>query len=80
MGAVLGLGPALVSFFLAVFLGSVVGVVYLILKARAERKGIPWRTEIPFGPYMVLGAVTVIFAYPQLTALWQAWVRLLSPA
>ena len=80
MGAVLGLVPALVSFFLAVFLGSIVGVVYLILKARAEKKGVPWRTEIPFGPYMVLGAVAVIFAYPQLTALWEAWVRLFTPA
>lgn len=77
IGAVLGAGPALVSFFLAVILGTLVGVTYLILKARAEKKGMPWRTEIPFGPYMVAGALLVILAYPQLQSLWQMWIDLI---
>ncbi|OFX14864.1 MAG: hypothetical protein A2Z18_06375 [Armatimonadetes bacterium RBG_16_58_9] len=80
IGAVLGALPALVSFFLAVILGTLVGVTYIILKARAEKRGMPWRTEIPFGPYMVAGAITVILAYPQLQALWQAWMNLIVPS
>jgi len=80
IGAVLGLVPALVSFFIAVVLGTFVGVTIVLLKARADKRGMPWRTEIPFGPYMVAGAVIVILCYPQLTAIWQAWMRFVTPA
>lgn len=79
IGAVVGLLPALVSFFIAVLLGTLVGVTAVLLKARAEKRGIPWRTEIPFGPYMVAGAVAVILIYPQLSALWNVWMRLVAP-
>ncbi len=79
VGAVLGIVPALVSFFLAVILGTIVGVTYILLKARAEKRGVPWRTEIPFGPYMVAGAIAVILASPQLQAVWDAWVNLITP-
>lgn len=80
IGAVLGVVPALVSFFLAVLLGTVVGVTIVLFKARAEKRGMPWRTEIPFGPYMVAGAVAVVLAYPQLEAIWEAWMRFVTPA
>ncbi len=80
IGAVLGLAPALVSFFLAVVLGTFVGVTIVLLKARAEKRGVPWRTEIPFGPYMVAGAVAVVLAYPQLEAIWEAWIRFVTPS
>ena len=73
-GAVLGAVPALVSFFLAVILGTLFGVTWLVLKSRAEKKGMPWRTELPFGPYMVAGALLVMLAYPQLQALWALWI------
>lgn len=79
IGAVVGLIPALVSFFVAVVLGTVVGVTYVILRARAEKRGMPWRTEIPFGPYMVAGAIAVILIYPQLAALWNGWIGLVAP-
>jgi leader peptidase (prepilin peptidase)/N-methyltransferase len=79
IGAILGAQLAVISFFLAVVLGAVIGVVILILKARSEKKGIPWRTEIPFGPYMVTGAFLVMLLYPQLANLWQAWSRLITP-
>lgn len=79
IGAVVGLLPALVSFFIAVLLGTLVGVTYVLLSARAEKRGVPWRTEIPFGPYMVAGALAVIFIYPQLSALWAAWVNMITP-
>lgn len=78
IGAVVGLMPALVSFFIAVLLGTLVGVTTVMLKARAEKRGMPWRTEIPFGPYMVAGAVAVVLLQPQLAALWTAWIRLVA--
>ncbi|MCE5200398.1 MAG: prepilin peptidase [Armatimonadota bacterium] len=78
IGAVLGIMPSLVSFFIAVIVGSVVGVAYLVMKSRADKKGVPWRTEIPFGPHMVTGALAMILISPQLGALWGAWVRLIT--
>lgn len=79
IGAVIGVMPALVSFFIAVIVGSVVGVTYLILKSRADKKGISLRTEIPFGPHMVIGALAVILAAPQLNAVWAWWVGIITP-
>jgi len=79
IGAVLGIVPSLVSFLIAVLLGTVVGVTMLIVKARAEKTGMAWRTEIPFGPYMVMGAAAVVWLYPQLGALWRAWVGFVAP-
>lgn len=79
IGAVVGVQPALVSFFLAVIIGSIVGVTVMIFKARANRKkGMEWRAQIPFGPFMVTGAFAVIFLYPQLQHLWEAWIRLVT--
>lgn len=77
-GAILGIMPAMVSFFLAVLLGSIVGVSLIIGKIIADKKGVPWRTMIPFGPYMVLGSLSVIFFYSQLGMLWDAWVHLIT--
>jgi leader peptidase (prepilin peptidase)/N-methyltransferase len=79
IGAVLGAVPALASFLIAVVLGTLFGVVLIVAKSLGERKGVPWRTAIPFGPYMVAGAVAVVFGYPQLLMLWEAWVRLVTP-
>lgn len=79
IGAVLGVLPALVSFFLAVVFGGLFGIAIIVMKMRSERKGIPWRTEIPFGPYMVAGAVCVMLLYPQLAVLWSAWSKLVTP-
>ncbi len=77
-GAVLGLVPALVSFLVAIFLGTLIGVI-IILVSRSRSNGEEGlRTAIPFGPYMVLGSAAVIFAYPQLGMLWQAWVHLVG--
>jgi leader peptidase (prepilin peptidase)/N-methyltransferase len=79
IGAVLGVMPALVSFFIAVIVGSIVGVTYLILKNRADKKGMSLRTEIPFGPHMVIGALAVILAAPQLSSIWTWWVGIITP-
>lgn len=79
IGAVLGAVPALVSFFVAVILGTIVGVTLVVVKSAVEKRGSVWRTAIPFGPYMVAGALAVVFAYSQLQAVWDAWVSLVTP-
>jgi len=56
VGAVLSLPLALLSFFVAVFIGSVVGVGMKIA-ARKEQKD----SYLPFGPMMVVGVVVVLF-------------------
>ena len=80
IGAMVGILPGLTSFLIAVLFGTVIGVTLVVLRARAEKKGMPWRTEIPFGPYMVIGAVAVIWIYPQLGLLWRAWVAFVAPS
>lgn len=78
-GAVLGVVPAFASFLIAVILGALFGVTLVIMRALAEKRGMPWRTEIPFGPYMVTGSLVVILLNPQLQALWTAWMRFVTP-
>lgn len=78
IGAVVGCTQGFVSFLIAVVLGTISGIAMLIFKARAEKKGVEWRTQIPFGPYMVLGAVAVMFFFPQLGVLWKMWVALIA--
>jgi len=79
IGAVLGVAAALASFLIAVLLGTLFGVALVVAKSAAQKKGMPWRTEIPFGPYMVTGAIAVILLYPQLQLVWSAWIRLVTP-
>jgi leader peptidase (prepilin peptidase)/N-methyltransferase len=79
IGAVLGMMPALASFLIAVVLGTVFGVALIVAQSLSQKKGVPWRTAIPFGPYMVAGVVAVIFFHPQLQLLWDAWVTLITP-
>ena len=74
IGAVVGVMPAMTSFFIAVILGSVVGVGYVVVKSKMGKRGANWRAQIPFGPFMVAGALVVILLSPQLSMLWQMWV------
>lgn len=58
IGGVLGYlswGALLVGSFLGFFLGAAIGVVLLVAK-KADRK-----TAVPFGPFMILGALIAIF-------------------
>ncbi|MDH7602664.1 MAG: prepilin peptidase [Armatimonadota bacterium] len=75
VGSVLGVGPALGSFFIAVILGTLIGCTVAGVRSLRSRKELPWRTEIPFGPYMVVGALAVILLRPELGRLWAAWVK-----
>jgi len=49
MGLFLGWPNILVALFTAFFLGSIIGVGFILL----QQKG--WRSEIPFGPFLIAG-------------------------
>ena len=64
VGANLALGSAMLSFLLAVFLGSVIGIG-LIVVGRKTRKD-----YVPFGPMMVAGAMIAIFYGNEIVRMW----------
>ncbi|MFA6666248.1 MAG: prepilin peptidase [Armatimonadota bacterium] len=64
VGANLALGPALLSFFLAVVMGSIIGIA-LILSRKKSRKD-----YLPFGPMMVAGALIAMFYGQELIRAW----------
>ena len=55
MGAFLGWKSVLIGIYLGIILGAVVGVILLVLKIRGRKDA------IPFGPFLVSGAVISIF-------------------
>lgn len=55
LGAFLGFPKILIAVFLASLLGSVLGILFLSLKR------IGFREQIPFGPYLVAGALIALF-------------------
>lgn len=57
IGANIGLGLAVESWFFAIFVGAVTGMFVLARRRRA----IGERTAVPFGPSMVLGALIALF-------------------
>jgi leader peptidase (prepilin peptidase)/N-methyltransferase len=59
IGAVLGPGPAVVTFFLAPFFGLLVAL-YSLITGRGR--------EIPYGPYLSLAAAVVVLFYPPIRA------------
>jgi len=68
IGANIAIGQAMLSFFLAVALGSIIGVG-LILARRKTRKD-----YVPFGPMMVAGALVTIFYGRQIVEIWRSYV------
>jgi leader peptidase (prepilin peptidase)/N-methyltransferase len=70
VGANLALGSALLSFFLAVVMGSIIGVG-LILSKRKSRKD-----YLPFGPMMVAGALIAMFYGQELIRAWMNYAGL----
>ncbi|MBP5273426.1 MAG: prepilin peptidase [Abditibacteriota bacterium] len=77
IGAVLGARKGFVSFLLAIFLGTFIGIgVIAARKRKGDSKG--EGTMIPFGPFMAAGAVAVMFFYPYLCRLWQMWLNLFA--
>lgn len=64
IGAFLGPVPALLSFFLACLSGAVVGLLVYALRRRRY---------MPFGPYLALGAVLMVFAGDRILFLVTDW-------
>ena len=67
IGAYLLLPLSFVSFFLAVLSGTIVGVA-LIARRSGAGDGAGGRTAIPFGPFLVCGALLALLIGPQLIA------------
>jgi leader peptidase (prepilin peptidase) / N-methyltransferase len=62
VGAVLGAGPATVTFFIAPFIGILAGLYLLVLHSRRQ---------LPYGPYLSLAAGFVMLFYPPIAAYLQ---------
>jgi len=63
MGLLLGLPNVLTALFLAFFLGAIIGIILMIF----HKKGL--KSEISFGPFLVLGTITSLF-YGQVIIQW----------
>jgi leader peptidase (prepilin peptidase)/N-methyltransferase len=70
IGAFLGWRAVLFSLFAGSLLGSVIGLITLVVGKRV------WSAKLPFGPYLAFGAVTWMF----LGEIFMRWYTgLLSP-
>jgi len=70
VGAFVGWRDVLLSIFIACLFGAVIGTAILIARRRKD-------TRIPFGPYLSLGAVFVLFFKAQIIwaiVFWQNWI------
>jgi leader peptidase (prepilin peptidase)/N-methyltransferase len=70
IGANLALSHALLSFFLAVALGSIIGIGLIVVGSKTRKD------YVPFGPMMVAGAMIAIFYGTQLIETWRSYVGL----
>lgn len=68
LGAFLGVPEVLIAIFIASFTGSVIGLMALSLKKKS------FRDQIPFGPYLVLGALIVFFWGQDLLSLYTSLI------
>ena len=56
-GACLGWWPILPIFFISSILGSIFGIAYILVTKKDRR------AEIPFGPYLAVGAIIYLFVF-----------------
>ena len=77
IGAVLGARKGFISFIVAIFLGTVIGLAVIAVR---KKKGDPAGegTMIPFGPFMAAGALIVMFFADKLFLLWKLWLGLFA--
>jgi len=71
VGANLPVGLALVSFFVAVALGSVIGITWAITMRLLRRE---FKSYVPFGPMMVAGVFVVMFFGNEMLQAYCAYV------
>jgi len=64
VGSFLGWEKVLLTIFLGSLFGSIVGIVLIILKKKNRKD------EVPFGPFLSLGAIISIFFGRELIYLW----------
>lgn len=64
IGANMVLGAAFLSFFIAVFLGSIIGIALIAMKLKSRRD------YVPFGPFLVVGAFIAMFYGKQIILMW----------
>lgn len=69
IGSFLGWQKTLLTLFLAVFVGSITGGIYVLASGKGKRE------PIPFGPFLSLGAIISIFAGEELIAWYSAFFR-----
>ena len=55
LGLLLGYPDILVALFLAFFIGSIIGLGLIIVKKKK------FKSEIPFGPFLIAGAFIALF-------------------
>lgn len=69
MGLMIGLTQGIVALFLAYIFGAIIGLILLLLK-KVDRK-----TEIPFGTFLTVSTVIVLFFGP---LIWNTYLNLFS--
>lgn len=66
IGAFLGVQSLLFVVFASSLIGSIVGIITILVQRRGRR------TPIPFGPFLALGAILFLFFQERIFAFW-AW-------
>jgi len=69
IGWLLGLGDSINAVILAFWIAAVISVVWLLIKYHTIKA----RTEIPFGPYLILGMYIVLLFHVQVIDFHIAW-------
>jgi leader peptidase (prepilin peptidase)/N-methyltransferase len=69
IGLVLGFADVFQALFLGVLLGGLGGLVYWFLRAIVLRRYSLF-TAIPYGPFLVAGAMAMLFFGPEITRWW----------
>lgn len=68
LGIVLGLGKVLLTFFLAALLGALLGGIMMAMKKVKKQQ------PIPFGPYIVIGALVSYFYGEQIITIYLSFI------
>ncbi len=71
MGLFLGPFWCIIAMFLAIFIGGTWGIIQMTFRKRIALK------EIPFGPFMALGGMLVLFFRPQILSLVERYISTL---
>lgn len=64
MGAILGFPNIIPALFLAYFLGAFISLILIVLKKKT------FKSNIPFGPFLVVGTLIVMFLGERILDLW----------